>query len=256
MGYVVSFANNKGGVGKTTTSVAVGQAWARMGRKVLFVDLDSQANLTGMISKKSPEEHEYTVRDAFMDYEPVVFEKFEENIDLLPSELALSNFDRDTASMNGREYLLLDFLKPYKEKYDLIVIDCPPALGLITYNAFIASDYLTLVTTGDALSYKGLMMVLSVYNDVRSSARLNKNLQLLGFVFTKYENTKLCKEYYKKISEEAGIYLIDPPINKATRLAQAGSFNQSIYDYDSSGRATQQYIEVSTRLLQRIETPE
>ena len=103
MGYTVCFANNKGGVGKTTTSVAVGQAWARMGKKVLFVDLDSQANLTSMVSPLSPEDHKLTIRDAFIDPNNFSIEHVSENIDLVPSELSLSNFDRDTAAIPGRE---------------------------------------------------------------------------------------------------------------------------------------------------------
>ena len=147
MGYTVCFANNKGGVGKTTTSVAIGQAWARMGKKVLFVDLDSQANLTSMVSPLSPEEHKLTIRDAFIDKNNFSIEKIDDNIDLIPSELSLSNFDRDTATVTGREYLLVDLLKPVKKNYDFIIIDCPPALGLITYNALIASDHLVMVAT-------------------------------------------------------------------------------------------------------------
>ena len=152
MGYTVCFANNKGGVGKTTTSVAIGQAWARMGKKILFVDLDSQANLTSMVSPLAPEDHKLTIRDAFIDKNNFSIEHVSENIDLVPSELSLSNFDRDTAAVTGREYLLVDLLKPVKNNYDFIIIDCPPALGLITHNALIASDHLVMVATPDALS--------------------------------------------------------------------------------------------------------
>ena len=103
MGYTVCFANNKGGVGKTTTSVAIGQAWARMGKKILFVDLDSQANLTSMVSPLAPEDHKLTIRDAFIDKNNFSIEHVSDNIDLVPSELSLSNFDRDTAAVTGRE---------------------------------------------------------------------------------------------------------------------------------------------------------
>ena len=129
MGYTVCFANNKGGVGKTTTSVAIGQAWARMGKKVLFVDLDSQANLTSMISPLAPEDHKLTIRDAFIDKNNFNIEHVEENIDLIPSELSLSNFDRDTAAVTGREYLLLDLLKPVKKNTTSSSSTAPLPLG-------------------------------------------------------------------------------------------------------------------------------
>jgi len=252
MGNTVCFANNKGGVGKTTTSVAIGQAWARMGKKVLFVDLDSQANLTTMISPLQPEEHTLTIRDAFIDKNNFNIEHVSENIDLVPSELSLSNFDRDTAAVTGREYLLLDLLKPVKKNYDFIIIDCPPALGLITYNALIASDHLVMVATPDGLAYSGMVMVANLFADVRSSARLNQNLKLTGVVITKYERNKLSDMYVQKVKDELGSALIEPVINKATKVAQAGSFNQSIYDYDADGKATKQYIDVAQTLAHRI----
>ena len=252
MGYTVCFANNKRGVGKTTTCLAIGEAWARMGKKVLFVDLDSQANLTSMISPLRPEEHKLTIRDAFIDKNNFNIEHVSENIDLVPSELSLSNFDRDTAAVTGREYLLLDLLKPVKNDYDFIVIDCPPALGLITYNALIASDHLVMVATPDGLAYSGMVMVANLFADVRSSSRLNQNLSLTGVIITKYERNKLSDMYVQKIKDELGAAFIEPVISKATRIAQAGSFNQSIYDYDADGKATKQYIEVAQKLALRI----
>lgn len=252
MGYTVCFANNKGGVGKTTTSVAIGQAWARMKKKVLFVDLDSQANLTSMVSPLSPEQHKLTIRDAFIDKNNLGIEHIDDYTDLIPSELSLSNFDRDTAAITGREYLLVDLLNPVKKNYDFIVIDCPPALGLITYNALIASDHLVMVATPDGLAYSGMVMVANLFADVRSSARINQNLQLTGVVITKYERNKLSDMYVQKVKDELGAAFIEPIISKATKITQAGSFGQSIYDYDPDGKATKQYIEVAQKLALRI----
>ena len=252
MGYTVCFANNKGGVGKTTTSVAIGQAWARMKKKVLFVDLDSQANLTSMVSPLSPEQHKLTIRDAFIDKNNLGIEHIDDYTDLIPSELSLSNFDRDTAAITGREYLLVDLLNPVKKNYDFIVIDCPPALGLITYNALIASDHLVMVATPDGLAYSGMVMVANLFADVRSSARMNQNLQLTGVVITKYERNKLSDMYVQKVKDELGAAFIEPIISKATKITQAGSFGQSIYDYDPDGKATKQYIEVAQKLALRI----
>lgn len=252
MGQTLCFANNKGGVGKSTTSAAIGQAWAKMGKKILFVDLDSQANLTSMISPLAPDQHESTIRDAFLNSKDLKVENVSENIDLIPSELSLSNFDRDTATFTGREYLLVDLLKPLKPKYDFIIIDCPPALGLITYNAMIASDHLIMVTTADGLSYSGLVMVANLYADVKSSDRLNKNLKLSGVIITKYEKNKLSEMYYNKIKEDLREAVIEPVIHKATKIAQAASFGQNIYDYDPDGKATQEYLCVAQTLALRV----
>jgi len=253
MGYTVCFANNKGGVGKTTTAVSIGQAWAKMGKKVLFVDLDSQANLTSMISTTPPDQHEFTIRDAFLDQDNFHIEKTEqENIDLVPSELSLSNFDRDTAAVTGREYLLADILRTVKDNYDFIIIDCPPALGLITYNALIASDHLVMVSTADGLSYSGMVMIANLYSDVRSNARLNKDLKLSGVIITRYERNKLSDMYIQKVKDELGQAFIDPIVPKATKIAQAGTFHQNIFDYDPDGKATQAYYEIAQKLALRI----
>ncbi len=252
MGHTICFANNKGGVGKSTTCVAIGQAWARMGKKILFIDLDSQANLTTMISPILPEEREQSIRDAFIDKNLLNIEHIDDNTDLIASDLSLSNFDRDTAAITGREYLLLDLLNPIKENYDFILIDCPPALGLITYNALIAADHLVMVTTADALSYSGMVMVANLYSDVRSSERLNKNLKLTGVVVTRYERNKVSELYVEKIKSELGSAFIEPCIRKATKIQQAVAMGQSIYDYDKDGKATQEYIEVAQQLALRI----
>lgn len=252
MGQIVCFANNKGGVGKTTTAVAMGYAWARMGKKVLFVDLDSQANLTAMVSPLAADEHEISIRDAFLDKSKFAVEHAAERVDLVPSELSLSNFDRDTAAITGREYLLLDLLKPLKTKYDFIIIDCPPALGLITYNALIASDHLVMVATPDGLAYQGMVMVANLYADVKSNPRLNPDLKLTGVIISKYERNKLSDMYVEKIRQEMGDAFIEPVLSKATKIAQAGSFNQNIYDYDPSGKVTKQYLEIAQILGKRI----
>ena len=252
MGQIVCFANNKGGVGKTTTAVAMGYAWARMGKKVLFVDLDSQANLTAMVSPLSIDEHEVSIRDAFLDKSKFAVEHAGERVDLVPSELSLSNFDRDTAAITGREYLLLDLLKPVKAKYDFIIIDCPPALGLITYNALIASDHLVMVATPDGLAYQGMVIVANLYADVKSNPRLNPDLKLTGVIISKYERNKLSDMYVEKIRQEMGDAFIEPVLSKATKIAQAGSFNQNIYDYDPSGKVTKQYLEIAKTLGKRI----
>lgn len=252
MGHTICFANNKGGVGKTTTCVAIGQAWARMGKKILFVDLDSQANLTSMVSPLEPSERELSIRDAFLNPEFLSIEQVAENIDLIPSDLSLSNFDRDTASIAGREYLLLDLLKRHKDNYDFILIDCPPALGLITYNAMIAADHLVMVTMADALSYSGLVMVANLFADVKSNERLNRALKLTGVIITRYEKNKLAELYLNKIKDELGQAVIEPVIRKATKMQQAASIRQSIYDLDPNGKATADYIDVAQQLALRI----
>ena len=159
MGKVIAFANNKGGVGKTTTTCSVGYAMARLGKKVLFIDIDSQANLTSMVSDIPVDEHEKDIMDAFIlkDFLPV--ETVSENISLVPSGLTLATFESKTATDSMRIYVLKDLLDPIKDQYDYVLIDCPPALGTITYIAMVAADHLVLVTMPESMSYSGMMIV-------------------------------------------------------------------------------------------------
>lgn len=244
----VCFANNKGGVGKTTTAVAVGQAWARVGRRVLLVDLDSQANMTSLLSPVKAEDREATIRDAFIGASPLPVEHISDNLDLVPSGLMLSNFDRDTASIMMREHLLSDLLKPVKANYDAIIVDCPPALGLITYNAMIAADHLVMVTTPDSLAYQGMTMMTEIFQEVRRSQRMNSGLQLSGVVVCRYERNRLSDTYVQLLRDELGYRFIEPVVHKATKVAQAAALRRSIYDYDPDGRVTQEYLEVASRL--------
>lgn len=256
MGKTICFVNNKGGCGKTTTVCAVGQAWAGLGKKILFVDLDSQANLTSIVTDTDPstKEWETTMENAFVggpEYGLPVEHVFE-NVDIVPSDLDLSNFERETARMTGREYLLADLLETIKDKYDFILLDCPPALGLITFNALVASDYMVMVTNAEGLSYRGMKMIASLYSEVTGNKRLNAALELLGVIVTRYENDNISKAYLKKIKDDLGDLVVDPVVRKSTKVIQSSSFQQSIFTLDPGGRATSDYKKVANELLQRI----
>lgn len=257
MAKTICFVNNKGGCGKTTTVSAIGMAWADLGKKILFIDLDSQSNLTSIVTDTDPSTQEWdtTLEDAFVGGPefglPIVH--VNENIDIVPSDLDLSNFDKDTTRFTGREYLLADLIETVKANYDYILLDCPPALGLITYNALVASNYLVMVTNSEGLSYRGLKMVANLYSEVIGNRRLNPSLEILGVVVTRYEKNNLSELFLNKIKNELGDLVIEPVIRKSTKVAQSASFQQNLYLYDPNGKATQDYKKVSAELLQRIE---
>jgi len=257
MGKTISFVNNKGGCGKTTTVCAVSQAWAQMGKKILLIDLDSQSNLTSIITDTDPatQEWETTLEDAFVggpEFGLPIVHTASELIDIVPSDLDLSNFDKDTARYTGREYLLADLIETVKDQYDYILLDCPPALGLITYNALVASDYLVLISNADGLSYRGMKMIASLYNEVIGNKRLNPKLEIIGAIITRYEKNNLSDMYVEKIKNDLGKLLILPAVRKSTKITQAASFQKNIYDFDPTGKSTKDYLEVSKELLQRI----
>jgi chromosome partitioning protein len=171
---------------------------------------------------------------------------------MIPSHINLVGAEIEMLESQNRESVLKEKIGQLKDEYDFIVIDCPPALGLITYNAMIAADHLVMVTTADALSYSGLVMVANLFADVKSNERLNKGLKLTGVVVTRYEKNKLSELYLNKIKEELGQAFISPVIRKATKMQQAASIKQSIYDLDPSGKATADYIDVAQNLALRI----
>lgn len=256
MGKTLCFCNNKGGCAKTTTVCAIGQAWARMGKKILFIDLDSQSNLTSIVTDTDPavQEWETTLEDAFVGGPEFGLPVYHVNeyIDIVPSDLDLSNFDKDTARFTGREYLLADLLETVKENYDYILLDCPPALGLITYNALVASDYLVLISNADGLSYRGMKMVANLYQEVVGNKRLNPNLEIIGAIITRYEKNNLSDLYVNKIRQDIGPLMIEPPVRKSTKISQAASFQRSIYEYDPEGKATKDYLDISRELMMRV----
>ena len=254
MGKIISFMNNKGGVGKTITTHSVGIAWAKMGKKVLFVDLDSQANLTSMLSNTDPNEDtpwERTIEDAFIEGPYVedglglpilTVKEGDVEVDFVPSSLDLANFEQDTARSNLREFLLLDILKNVKDKYDYIVIDCPPAIQTLTTNALIAADYLVLVTNLSGKSVKGMQMIMNLYNKIVTNPRFNPNLSLLGVVLTQVERDKVNKAYLGQVMREYRSYVVSPFIRKSTMVNRALSSNNSIYDIDPNGKVSGDYM--------------
>ena len=258
LGRVVSFMNNKGGVGKTTSAHTIGLAWARMGRKILFIDLDSQANLTSMLSDTDPlsQTWERTIEDAFIEGEggrglPIIHTE-NELIDYVPADLDLANFEKDTARHSFCELLLIDLLEKVKDDYDFVIVDCPPAIQKLSYNAMIASDYLVLVSSLDGKSYKGVQMMVQVYNEVVSNKRFNPSLKIIGLLATMYQNDKVNKYFWELFQDRFGPLLIRPYIRKSTMVNRATSFDQSIFDIDPKGRVTEDYLHVSQDLFVRI----
>lgn len=266
MASVICFMNNKGGVGKTTSAHTIGLAWARKGKRILFIDLDSQANLTSMLSDTDPLRYEWerTIEDAFSEDIKTgaglpVHHTALPNVDFVPADLDLANFEKDTARRPFNELLLLDLLEKtgddgrmFKEGYDFILIDCPPAIQKLSYNAMIASDYLVLVSSLDGKSYKGMQMMVSVYNEVVSNKRFNPSLKLIGCIATMYQKDKVNHYFWDLFEKQHADILLHPYIRKSTMVNRATSFDQSIFDVDPKGRVAEDYLAVAEDLYKRI----
>lgn len=257
MAQTVCFVNNKGGVGKTMAASSIGIAWARMGKKILFVDLDSQANLTSAISQVDTlnQKWDRTLEDAFIDGPEAglpIEHTDDPNIDYVPSDLDLANFEKDTARTSFSELLLFDLLQTVKNDYDYIIIDCPPSLSKLTYNAMIASDYLVLVTLPEGRSCKGLEMIVSLYNEITSNKRFNPNLVIIGVLVSKVEKDKISQYFIDYLNKSYSDLVLQPYIPKSTKVAQSTSFDSTIYEVEPNGKVAQAYLKVSQELLVRI----
>ena len=171
MGRIIAVVNQKGGVGKTTTAVNLASAVGIAGKKVLLIDIDPQGNATSGVGvdKNQLENTVYEMIIGECKLEECILRNVIDDLDLLPSNVNLSGAEIDLIDQEDREYYLQEIFDEVKDRFDYILIDCPPALGLITYNAMIAADHLVMVTTADQLSYSGLVMVANLFADVKSN---------------------------------------------------------------------------------------
>lgn len=249
MARVVAFANNKGGVGKTATVIAVAQAWAKSGLKILLIDLDSQGNLTVQMSEQEIDTYPRTIRDAIVEKKKLPIYHAKNGIDYVPANLSLSDIDAVTNSYFSRETILSKIINDeVADDYDAILIDCPPALSYATYLGVFAAEHVVIPTMADNLSYAGMGMVAKLLHGIREY----KKIVISGVVVTKYRANKLNELYLDKIKNDAGRAFIEPVVHEATKLQQALTLKEDIYEYDASCRAMQEYSQVADKLKEKI----
>jgi chromosome partitioning protein len=246
-GKVIAFANQKGGVAKTTSTLNLGVAFAEQGHRVLLVDLDPQGNLT-MSQGLNPDQIERSMFDVLVHRVPVedVIERCEvdvavSSIDLAGAELALS-------SMIGRERALEKALAPIKERYDFVLIDTPPSLGLLTINAFVAADGVIVPVQTEYLSLRGLVQLENTLSMVREN--LNPRVEIIGILATMYDKRLLhSREAVDILKENFGDLVYDTKIRKTVRYAEAPVKGESVLKYDPGGEAAALYRDLAKEVL-------
>lgn len=241
MARIIAMANHKGGVGKTTSVASIGAVLSKSS-KVLIVDLDAQANLTTSFLS---EESEKTIYGAFKGEElPIV--NIAENLDIVPSSLEMAGIELEISGRMQREYILKDLIEPIAEKYDYILLDCPPSLGLVTINAFVAAKELFIPLTAEALPSKGLTMLLDILGMVQK--RLNREIELTGVIITRYEKSKLSQMVESSLRGNFGDIIFKTKIRKNVSIAEAPLYTQSVLTYAPSSNGAQDYIELATEI--------
>jgi chromosome partitioning protein len=253
---VISVANQKGGVGKTTTSVNLGAGLARAGKKVLLIDLDAQCNATQVIHRLL-EEEEPGVFETLVEESPladIVVPTSVENMFLAPAGESLANADLNLAGRMGREGFLREALaSPDMAEYDYVLLDTGPYLGLLTINAFVASDYLIVPVSCDYLPLLGLKFLLQTVGKVQS--KLHPDLSILGFLLTMYDRReKITFEVEKVLMDRFGDLIFNTRIRINTKHRSAPSQRATIFEYERSsrGKGTEDFTAFTKEVLVRI----
>jgi chromosome partitioning protein len=247
MGRVISFANQKGGVAKTTTTLNLGVAFAEQGLKVLLVDLDPQGNLT-MSQGLNPDAIERSMFDVLVHRLPLQEVIHHAEVDLAVSSIDLAGAELALSSMIGRERALEKALAVVKDGYDYVLIDTPPSLGLLTINALVASNGVIVPVQCEYLSLRGLVQLENTLSMIREN--LNPNVEIEGILPTMYDSRTLhAREAVEILQENFGDLVFDTKIRKTVRYAEAPVKGTSVLKYDPSGSAAEAYRELAKEVL-------
>ena len=253
MGKVISVANQKGGVGKTTTTVNLSTILAKKGKKVLLIDTDPQGNATsGLGVAKDVELSVYDVLVGDTSFEETLQQTSIKNLTVCPSNISLAGAEVELVSMMSREQRLKSKLDVIKDNYDFILIDCPPSLGLITLNAFTTSDSVLIPVQCEYFALEGLGQLLNTVNLVKK--HLNKNLEIEGALLTMYDaRTNLSNQVVKEVKKYFENKVYKTVIPRNVRLSEAPSYGMPISIYDPRSKGAKSYEKFAKELLKNNE---
>ena len=254
MGKVISIANQKGGVGKTTTSVNLSTILAKKGKKVLMIDADPQGNASsGVGIDKDVEESVYDILIDDTEIEKVVKKTNIKNLSICPSNINLAGAEVELVSMMSREYRLKEKLDSIKDNYDYIIIDCPPSLGLVTLNAFTASDSVLIPVQCEYYALEGLGQLINTINLVKK--HLNKNIEIEGALLTMYDiRTNLSNQVVKEVKKYFNDKVYKNVIPRNVKLSEAPSYGMPITIYDPRSKGAKSYEKFAKEFLKNNET--
>lgn len=244
---VISFSNRKGGVGKTTSTINIGASLNQMKKKVLILDLDPQANLSQSLGIINPENNIYGALKGHYEIEPIEIMK---GFHVIPSVTELAMAELELNNEMAREYFLKEIIDKIKQKYDYVLIDCPPSLGLLTLNALTASDQILVPLQAEYLSTQGLAKLLEIVQMMKK--KLNPDLYIGGVFLTQYDDRKkLNKEVFEIVHTHFNTEIFKTKIRNNISLAEAPAFGMDIFRYNSKSNGALDYQALAKEIVTR-----
>lgn len=245
---VITFANFKGGVGKTTSTASVGDCLAGMGKKVLLIDLDGQTNLTS-IFVSDEDSLEESVYNSLVNETPLPVTSVKNNLDIVPSSIEMAMAEVTLSAKMSREHILARLLKKIRGNYDYILIDCPPSLGIVTTNAVIAADLLLVPMTPELLPFKGMKMLDSFVDTLAD--RIKPSLIINGVFVTRFNNRKLNKVVTDAVRSRYADVTFDTVIHENITVSESAG-GGGVFNYDSKSRGAKDYRMLTEEIIKRF----
>ncbi|MBQ9133049.1 MAG: ParA family protein [Clostridia bacterium] len=253
MGKIIAFANQKGGVGKTTSAVNIAASVGILGKKVLLIDLDPQGNTTSGvgINKKNLKATSYELLINETTADKAVIKTEFKNLSVIPSNISLAGAEFDLYQLDNREYRLKEQLAQIKADYDYIFIDCPPSLGMITVNALAAADAVIIPMQCEYYALEGLSQLMLTIRKIKQL--YNPELEICGILITMFNGRLiLTMQVISELKKYYSDKLFKTPISRNVRLSEAPSFGTPVYYHDKSSKGSKEYLDVAKELLERI----